>query len=251
MDLHPLFLAPGFQPLVVSHAGDASQGAKPGSLEAYELAWKKGLRCFQIDVVALANGELLSSHAITGRKRAWEQQSVSELRKSGHDITTVDEILDALPNSRWNIEIKSKFATSALTELILRRPEPPSHFLISSPFRAGILRDLRDAVSPDLALAAALIDGGLLGFGVRRPPIKTHAVQLWKPLVRSQRLLDRCKRNGVHVQVWTINKAPQMHAYLDRGVPGIISDDHDAVAEVMTDRGHWPKAEGYGADVGA
>jgi len=195
---------------------------------------------------------LISSHAITGRKRGWEQRSVSELRQEGYDITTVDEILDALPGSRWNLEIKSTFATRALAELLLRRPEPPSHFLISSPFRAGILQDLQRIVGTDLALAASLVDGGLLGFGLRPSSIQTHAVQLWKPLVRSQRLLDRCARNGKHVQVWTVNKAQQMHDYLDRGVPGIISDDHDMVARVMRERGQWASAEhDEAADAGA
>lgn len=252
MNLHPFFRGDGFHPLVMSHAGDSSQGAKPGSLASYELAWQKGFRCFQIDVVALANGELISSHAITGRKRSWEARSVDQLRSDGHDISTVDDILDALPGSRWNFEIKSKFATQALAEVLNRRPEPISHFLISSPFRADILQQLHRSVGPDLALAASLIDGGLLGFGLRRAPIKTHAVQLWKPLVRSRWVLDRCARDGVHVQVWSVNDPAQIHDYLDRGVPGIISDDHDAVAQVMTERGQWIDNEpGAGTNAGA
>jgi len=241
MNLHPFFSHPAANPLIMSHDGDASGGGKPGSTESYQEAWRKGFRCFQIDVVALANGELVSSHAITGRKRSWESKSVAELRSDGKVMSTVDEILDAVPDSIWNLEVKSAFATDAVAELLLRRSEAPSRFLISSPFRPRILSDLRDRVGPDLALAASLIDGGLLGFGLRPTPFKTDAVQLWKPLVRSQRILDRCESNGTHVQVWTVNAAAAMQGYLDQGIPGIITDDHDVAGKVMRARGHWPE----------
>lgn len=246
MTLHEFF--PTSIPLAMSHSGDTSTGAKAGSFESYRLAWEKGFRCFQVDVVALHNGELLSDHAITGRKRSWEDKSVADLRASGVEITTVDEILDGLPDSRWNVEIKSMYATQALRDLLTRRPEPMSQFLISSPFRPAILRDLRKACGPDLAIAASLIDGGLLGFPLRPRAQRSNAVQLWKPLVRSQRILDRCAARGIHVQVWSVNKPEQIHRYLERGVPGIISDNHDGLRSCLEARSQW--AQG-GIDAGA
>lgn len=234
MTAHPFFAAdPG--PLLMSHSGDNSKGAKPGSLAAYQCAWDRGFRCFQIDVVALADGTLLSSHAITGRKRKWESLTLQQLRQRNSEVETVDEIVAALPDSRWNLEIKSAYCAPALTAFLRRQPLPLDRYLISSPFRTSILLALRREFGTDLALAVALVDGGLLGY--RLWPRKRYgdAVQLWFPIARWSKIMAAARKAGWNVQVWSLNSRNQIERHLALGANGVITDRHDMAIEAMTD----------------
>ncbi len=42
--------------------------------------------------------------------------------------------------------------------------------------------------------------------------------------------------------MWTINDPDEMNRLLDMGVDGLVTDNVEALAEVMRARGHWPQS---------
>lgn len=43
--------------------------------------------------------------------------------------------------------------------------------------------------------------------------------------------------------MWVIDDPAEMHRLLDMGVDGIMTDDAEALAEVMRERSVWPQTE--------
>ena len=229
--------------VAISHAGDTSQGDPAGSLAAYRAAFDLGFRYFQIDVVKIRDDELVSGHAIIGRKPRWEDQSVESLRSNGHHVDRVADIIDALPDARWNLEIKSKVAEPGLTKLLRAQDRRAERFGVSAPFNRRILKRLRAEFGNDLCTNASLLEGSLIG--VPLIPMKTQhadAMQVFFPLVRSRRILERNRSRGIQFQAWPVNDRARMERLLDRGVRGIITDDHQLLRDVLTARGEWADA---------
>lgn len=225
------------RPDLISHAGDASNGDGPGTLAAYQLAWDRGFRFFQIDVVALADGSLLSSHAVTGRKRGWEGKSLAELRAGGESVDTVEEIVTALPDSQWNLEIKSVFCLDALAAFLREEIVRLDRILISSPFRPSILLELRREFGSELRLAAALIDGGLVGYRLWPRARYADVVQLWFPFARFSRITSACTAAGHEVHVWSLNTREQLERHVSDGSAGLITDEHELALEILAKAG--------------
>ncbi len=47
---------------------------------------------------------------------------------------------------------------------------------------------------------------------------------------------------GLSVHVWTIDRADEMHALLDLGIDGLMSDVITVLRDVLRDRGQWTGA---------
>jgi glycerophosphoryl diester phosphodiesterase len=56
------------------------------------------------------------------------------------------------------------------------------------------------------------------------------------PIV-TRRFVRAAHRAGLPVQVWTINDAPTMHALLDLGVDGLMTDELVTLRDVFAERG--------------
>ncbi|HZS19657.1 MAG TPA: glycerophosphodiester phosphodiesterase family protein, partial [Pseudonocardiaceae bacterium] len=53
-------------------------------------------------------------------------------------------------------------------------------------------------------------------------------------------LLQYAHRRGWEVHVWTVNRATEMHALLDLGVDGLVTDRPDVLRDVLRNRLLWP-----------
>ncbi len=237
--IHPYFDgAPSV--MAMSHAGDSDTGHHNGSLKAYELAHDHAFRFFHVDVVAIGGSELASAHAIFGRRRSWEKCSIEEVSAEvGRQVSTLSSLVNALPDGRWNIEVKSRRAEYALIQL-LEQPGVIDRVCVSSPFHRGMSRRLRQRFGNAVCLAAPLLDGGLLGLPIwpfRR--VRHDAVQVWWPTVWSGTLVKRVVATGTRFQVWTINSPKRIDRMLALGVTGIITDRHQLLRDRLTIKGVW------------
>lgn len=61
--------------------------------------------------------------------------------------------------------------------------------------------------------------------------------------VVTERFIRRCHRAGLQVHVWVIDDPVQMHELLDLGVDGLMTDDAEALAQVMRERSVWPQTD--------
>jgi glycerophosphoryl diester phosphodiesterase len=62
------------------------------------------------------------------------------------------------------------------------------------------------------------------------------------------RVIDRAlvryaHHRDVEVHVWTVDRAEEMHALLDLGVDGVITDRPDVLRDVLRARRAWPEAD--------
>ena len=84
---------------------------------------------------------------------------------------------------------------------------------------------------PSAALASRITGRRFRAFQVphRRGPIT----------VVTPGFVRRAHAAGLHVHVWTIDDAAEMHELLDRGVDGIFTDRTDILRDVLIERGQW------------
>jgi glycerophosphoryl diester phosphodiesterase len=55
----------------------------------------------------------------------------------------------------------------------------------------------------------------------------------------TQQLVDHAHEIGLHVHVWTINDAADMHRLIDLKVDGIMTDTLQTLKTVMLERNRW------------
>lgn len=223
----------------MSHAGDTTAGPA-SSIAAYQAAFDLGFRYFQVDVVQVGGGQLVAGHAVFGRQRGWESRSYDELLDEYPHMATVQDVIDAIPKARWNLEIKSSYARDALFDLLDKQHNIQGRFAISAPFHGRILKAARKRFGVDLCTAASLLEGSLIG----RPlmPLRTQhadAVQVMYLLARSRKMVSNRNAEGIQYQPWPVNSEKEMARLIDLGVRGIITDEHHLLKDFLTREGLW------------
>jgi glycerophosphoryl diester phosphodiesterase len=61
----------------------------------------------------------------------------------------------------------------------------------------------------------------------------------------TQRFIAKAHASGLQVHAWTVNDRATMASLLDLSVDGIMTDQTEALREVLISRGQWqPRADG-------
>ena len=192
-----------------------------------------------LDRVTDSQGELsrLTADEIRGARIAGE-----------HAVPTMAELLEAFPDVRFNIDIKSASAVRPLAELrgAHRKPRPRLHrLLLPAPARAPSggppaagwpPRRLRPRWPRSWRCPRAGRPGGRRVAGSRRCRCPHRRGPL--PIV-TRSLVRRAHAAGAHVHVWTVDEPAEMDELLDLGVDGLITDRTDVLKQVLTRRGQW------------
>jgi glycerophosphoryl diester phosphodiesterase len=246
---------PGFldhpRPVAFAHRGGASHFAE-NSWPAFEHAVKLGYAYLETDAHATADGQVLAFHDKTldrvtdasGRIAELPYERVAGARIGGTEpIPLLADLLGAWPDVRFNIDVKDAPAIGPLCEVI-RRTGAWDRVCVTS-FSGRRLGATRRALAQPVCMATAPAGIGLVRYGVPAPVLAGRFARLSIRCTQipygmaSARYVRRAHAAGLQVHVWTVNDPAIMAAMLDLGVDGIMTDQIEALRELMISRGRW------------
>jgi glycerophosphoryl diester phosphodiesterase len=240
-------------PRALAHRGLAVD-APENTLLAFARAVAVGADYIETDVHVSHDGVAVVSHdptlaRVAGRDIAVRRLTMAELRRIGlghaQGFASLEETLDALPDTRFNIDVKEDAAVEA-TVAAINRSRAANRVLVtsfsdsrrrkvaarlpgvvSSAGSAGVLR-FRTAASLGSRKAALTALGGARALQV---PERIGRLRLVTP-----RFVEAAHRVGVEVHVWTVNDPAVMTRLLDLGVDGLVTDRVDLALPLISAR---------------
>ncbi|WP_241986847.1 glycerophosphodiester phosphodiesterase family protein [Cryobacterium fucosi] len=227
--------------------------APENTLPAFRHALLAGATHLETDVRASDDGVAVLSHdaefAVPGARIRVNRLTLAELHRinlgQGQSFASLGEALDAFPDARFNLDVKSEDAIEA-TVAAVRAANATDRVLITSFSEARRARTVRSLPGVATSASSALVGRAFLaaefGFGgqVRRAVSGLSAIQV-PETVRSLRILTprfvRAMHTvGVEVHVWTVNDPAAMRRLLEAGVDGLITDRCDLAVGVIAGR---------------
>ncbi len=243
-------------PLAFAHRGGAAGGIE-NSLAAFDRAVRLGYRYLETDVHVTADGALLAFHDATldrvtdhsGRVSRMRYAEIRPARIGGVEpIPLLEDLLGAWPDVRVNVDVKVPGAIDALVEVI-RRTGTLDRVCVAAFSESRVAR-ARAALGPRLctalgprgalALRLASYTGGRGAAGLGRVPCAQVPARVGRVSVVDERFVRTAHRLGVQVHVWTVDDPVEMHRLLDLGVDGIMTDEVEALRDVLASRRQWP-----------
>jgi len=243
------YLSPA-RPRVFAHRGLAV-AAPENTLLAFLKALALGVEYIETDVHASSDGVAIISHdpelgRVAGREGKVEALTLAQLRGvdlgHGQTFSSLLEALDAFPDARFNIDVKSSAAVQPTVDAIcaLRATDRVLVSSFSEQRRRAAVHQLPGVATSTSAprFVQALIAGKL---GLK--PVMAHAlrgtvaVQVPEKALRlrvtTARMLDQLHSLGVEMHVWTINDPHRMRELVELGVDGIVTDRADLAIDIV------------------
>lgn len=236
------------------HVGDLS--GMENSLAAFRRAVDEGFHYLETDVHATADGIVVVHHdesldrttdavgTVAGQLWAVVRRA---LVAGNEPVCRLDHLLEELPTTRINIDVKADSAAEPVIEL-LRRTNAFDRVCLAS-FSERRLNRLRrlggDRLLTGLgSRSAAALRMRAWAPWLIRPPIRGRLAQLPRRRGRLRvvdgGLVRYAHRRGIEVHVWTVDSPAEMVELLDLGVDGLVTDRPDLLREILRHRGDWP-----------
>lgn len=243
------------RPLGFAHRGGAAAGDE-NTTAAFARAVELGYRYIETDTHATADGVAVvfhddTLHRLLGRPGRMIDLRWSDLRTErvggAGVVPRLDEVLDAYPDIRFNIDAKTEHAVQPTVEVV-ERLKAHDRVLLAS-FSSARLRRMRRLAGPAVATSMGMREVAALwgSYRVGRrfvPAATVVAVQIppryGRIALAAPRFVDYCHRIGLQVHLWTIDDPAEMARFLDLGVDGIMTDHIEVLREVYIERGIWP-----------
>ena len=245
--------------IAMAHRGGALNPEIPGTentLHAFRHAAALGYHYLETDVHATSDGVLLAFHDDVLDRVTDTQGLVARLtavvvrgaRIAGeHVVPTMAELLEELPDCRFNIDLKSAAAVQPLVRLL---DSTRSHDRVCvgsfaqrrmAEFRRASRGRVATSATPaEVALFMTLPAGSAARWATRG---RVSALQVphrrGRLSVVTRSLVRRAHAAGAHVHVWTVDEPAEMDELLDLGVDGLITDRTDVLKQVLVRRGQW------------
>lgn len=246
------FLSPAL-PRIFAHRGFAmAEGVAENTIPAFRAALELGATHLESDIQVTKDGVPVLFHdddllRVAGIPRKIDELLVDEVRAlaliDGGNIPTLREALTALPEARFNLDLKVWGAVVPAVELISelgaenrvlvssfsdrRRAKALSLFTRPVVSSAGSLRVL------GLWFAASLRMGWLIRLLAR--PVQALQIPTGKGPIRfdSPAFIRRMKAVGLELHYWTINEADEMRRLISLGADGIVTDRTDIAVKTL------------------
>ncbi|MEJ7844970.1 MAG: glycerophosphodiester phosphodiesterase [Acidimicrobiales bacterium] len=238
-------------PIPFAHRGGAGE-VPENTLPAFEHAVGLGYRYLETDVHATADGVLVAFHDDrldrvtdrTGLIADLPWSTVREARVDGREpIPLLEDLLGAFPGARLNIDAKSDASVEGLVD-VLRRADAVDRVCVAAfddgrigrlvAALPGVCESMGPRQLARLMGAAAGLPVGKFTGQCAQVPVRRGPVTIVTP-----RFVAAAHARGIHVHVWTIDDADEMHRLLDVGVDGIMTDRPAVLRDVLTERGEW------------
>jgi glycerophosphoryl diester phosphodiesterase len=268
---HPFFADTGGGPWVIAHRGGALLWPE-NTLHAFREAAALGVNVLEGDVHATADGALVLLHDETvdrttdggGPIAALDLAAVRALdaayrwtpdggatfplRGRGIRIPTVDELLEAFPDARLNLEIKPDEPRLARQLCETIRRHGAAERVLFATFQSSVMAEFRRAC-PEVATSTSTAETQRF-FVIARarlawaytPPARAIQVpeRRGRVHVLTPGFAAAARARGMHLHAWTINDPAAMRRLLDLGVDGIVTDRPDLLLEILSRRGTSP-----------
>lgn len=245
-------------PVAFAHRGAHGDEAGVGenSFEAFERAVELGYRYLETDVHRTADGVVVALHddtldRTTDGEGAVSQRAWGEIQRltvsGGGRIPRLEELLEAFPEVRFNLDCKDPDTVPFLVPL-LQQPDVLERVCVGS-FHHGTVTTLRGELGDALCTAATSREVRLLVAASAAPrssrraltfAINADCVQVpvrdGRTRIVTERFIETCHDAGLPVHVWTIDDRDEMHELLDLGVDGLMTDRARTLREVLSRR---------------
>ncbi len=252
-------------PLAFSHRGGRLLWPE-NTLFAFRQSYELRFRHFETDLHLSKDGELVIFHddyldrTTDGTGYVWDY-TVEELKRfdagfrfgadkhwpfrgQGMTIPTLREVIEALPDTYWTLEMKQGGLEHALTAF-LDEYDLWERAIIGG-FDDRWMARLRRVAGSRVMTSAGKWEArsfwaaSKLGVGLGTPAVALQVPPEYEGrIIVDRRFVSASHRAGKQVHVWTINEPGEMHRLLDLGVDGIMSDRPDILKEVFVERGIW------------
>lgn len=264
VDTRPFFAEAGRQPLVIAHQG--GEGLRPSNtMASFAHAVALGVDVLEMDIHGSADNVLVTIHDDTVDRTTDGSGRVNDLsldalkaldagyywtdddgqtypfRGQGITIATLEEIFQAFPDYRMNIEIKQAEPSIAAPFCdLLRRYGMTDQVLVAS-FRRVAIEEFR-AACPEVA--TSLVEDEVRALYIHARTYTTNwfaapgeAVQVPEYSGDTHVLLPRfihaAQSRNLDVHAWTINEVADLQRMIDLGVDGIITDYPDRLLALL------------------
>lgn len=239
---------------VIAHRG-FSAVAPENTMVAFRQAAEAGADGIELDVHLTKDGEVVVIHDYTVKRTTdgtgWVRElTLEELRRldagswfgeafRGEKIPTLDEVL------RWvadrdlsiNIELKNlKFPEPGLEEAVAERivRYGRAERTIISSFHHASLQQMKEWL-PQLD-TAILYMANLVEPWVYTRGAKATSMHPYSPTVTAE-TVNGCRKAGLPLRPFTVNKVKEMRRLIRLGVDGIITDQVERLRDVLREEG--------------
>lgn len=262
------FFENGGLPLVIAHQG-GEHLAPSNTMIAFEQAVEMGVDVLETDIHITKDGYLVAIHDPTVDRTTNGQGAVAELtleelkeldagfhfidlegknsfRGKGVTIPTVEEMFQAFPNTRIEIEIKDTNPPERYEEIAGKLWELTVKYnredtLLVASFDQEILETFNSFTDGKVALVGGkqeitrfVLLHKLFVRNLYKPEVEAFQVPLQESIfdLTNQRLILDAQRSGVQMHYWTIDDKETMRYLLERGADGILTNRPDLLLEV-------------------
>lgn len=226
--------------LIYGHRG-AKGEAPENTLVSFEQCLQHGVRRCELDLHLSRDGELMVIHdptlkRTTGRRGKVVQHDADELvnydaREGGPGwktpcpIPRLSELFEKCDFEHWQLEVKSASRVRAARTVMAIKELAEQHRLLD---RITVTSSSREVLRA-LNRLAPEISRGLVAEYTWLDPLKVArqygcSLLALKWTLCTPERLEKARKQGLHVSVWTVNEPALMRRLADLGVDSLITD---------------------------